>query len=213
MSIPRDDKPFLEAGQTLVCFGDSLTHAAKGYVYFLQQELEKRSIRVINAGLGGDKTPAALTRLQEKVIDEKPDAVSFFFGTNDSVIGRGEWRDEPTVSPQTYEDNLCWMVHLCRLRSETIKKFSINTILPRMEGKGYLDFGECSTPYCQAARKAADRMNTFLVPLDAVFANLWRQNYAKATPEGLLYTTDGCHMTEEGYQIIAQTMLKEWNMI
>ena len=211
--VPKDDKPFLLPGETLVCFGDSLTQAKEGYVSVLQKELEKRSIKVINAGLGGDKTPAALTRLQEKVIDLAPDAVSLFFGSNDALIGKGKWRDEPTVDPVTYEDNLCWIIHLCRLRSEKIRKFSINTILPRFEGHVYREFGLCSTPYCQAARRAADRMNARLVSLDVLFERLWQLNAAKASQDGLLYTIDGCHMTPEGYEIIAEAMLKEWNLL
>lgn len=211
--VPKDDKPFLLPGETLVCFGDSLTQAKEGYVSVLQKELEKRSIKVINAGLGGDKTPAALTRLQEKVIDLAPDAVSLFFGSNDALIGKGKWRDEPVVDPVTYEDNLCWIIHLCRLRSEKIRKFSINTILPRFEGHVYREFGLCSTPYCQAARRAADRMNARLVSLDVLFERLWQQNAAKASQDGLLYTIDGCHMTPEGYEIIAEAMLKEWNLL
>ena len=211
--VPKDDKPFLLPGETLVCFGDSLTQAKEGYVSVLQKELEKRSIKVINAGLGGDKTPAALTRLQEKVIDLAPDAVSLFFGSNDALIGKGKWRDEPVVDPVTYEDNLCWIIHLCRLRSEKIRKFSINTILPRFEGHVYREFGLCSTPYCQAARRAADRMNARLVSLDVLFERLWQRNAAKASQDGLLYTIDGCHMTPEGYEIIAEAMLKEWNLL
>ena len=214
MSIPKDDKPFLLPGETLVCFGDSLTQAKNGYISFLQQELEKRSINVINAGLGGDKTPAALSRLQQAVIDHQPDAVSIFFGGNDAVIGKGQWRDEPVVDPVTFEDNLCWIIHLCRLRSEKIRKFSINTLPFRGEGKSYREFGPSAyTPYCQAARRAADRMNARLVPLDTLFERLWSLHAAEATEDGLLYTIDGCHMTVQGYELIAQAMLKEWNMI
>ena len=212
MSIPKPEGPWLQSGETLVCFGDSLTAAANGYVKFLQEKLQFRGIKVVNAGLGGDKTPQALTRLQKDVIDLQPSAVSIFFGNNDAVIGRGIWRDEPTVSPQTFQDNLKWIIHLCRLRS-SIRKFSINTLTNRMEGRSYLNFGDCLTPYNQAARKAADDMNACLVPLDAVFARLREENYARMSPEGLLYTKDGVHMNEDGYRIVADTMLREWNML
>ena len=212
MSIPKAPGPWLHGGETLLCFGDSLTAAANGYVKFLQETLQLRGVRVINAGLGGDKTPHALTRLKSDVIERKPDAVSLFFGNNDAVVGRGIWRDEPKVSPQTFEDNLKWIIHLCRLLGG-IEKFSINTLTNRMEGRQYLDFGDNRAPYCQAARNAADAMNAHLVPLDAVFADLREKNYTRISPEGLLYTRDGLHMNEEGCRIIADTMLREWNMI
>ena len=130
---------FLEPGETLVCFGDSLTHADPGYVSILQERLPEN--KIINAGVGGDKTPTAFMRFQRDVIDLKPTAVSIFFGTNDAVIGRGVWRDEPVVSPQTFGENLKWIIHLCRLQGG-IRKFSINTIPNRPEGRAYLEIGD-----------------------------------------------------------------------
>ena len=211
MSVPKPEGPWLKQGETLLCFGDSLTANTKGYVSCLQNYLEPKGIRVLNAGLGGDKTPFALTRLKAEVIALKPDAVSIFFGANDAVIGRGEWRDEPVVSPLTYKENLMWIVHICRLLGG-IQKFSINTLPGRMEGKAFLEFGDCRTPYCQAAREAADRMNTRLVPLDTVFQLAWEENRAKVSAEGLLHTTDGIHMTPPANELIAKTMLREWNL-
>ena len=212
MSVPKEEGPWLHAGETLLCFGDSLTAAANGYVKILQETLQLRGVKVINAGLGGDKTPHALTRLRADVIDRKPTAVSIFFGNNDAIIGRGVWRDEPIVSPVTFEDNLKWIIHICRLQGG-IEKFSINTLTPRMEGRQFLDFGDNRGAYCQAARHAADAMNARLVPLDSVFAELREKNYARMLPDGLLYTRDGLHMNDEGNRIIADAMLREWNMI
>ena len=212
MSVPKAEGPWLHEGETLVCFGDSLTAAAEGYIAFLRQALEPRGIRVVNAGVPGDKTPAALTRLKSDVVDAKPDAVSIFFGNNDALIGRGVWRDEPGISPLAFEDNLKWIIHLCRLLGK-IEKFSISTIAPRLEGDQFLDFGDVNRAYCRAARNAADAMNSLLVPLDSVFTLLREENRARMSPEGLLYTRDGLHMNGEGCRIIADAMLRAWRMI
>ena len=56
-------------------------------------------------------------------------------------------------------------------------------------------------------------MNTCLVPLDAVFDELREKNYAKLSPEGLLYTRDGLHLNAEGNRIAADAMLRGWHMI
>ena len=212
MSIVREEGPWLHAGETLLCFGDSLTAAANGYVKTLQEELQFRGVKVLNAGLSGDKTPLALTRLRTDVIDRKPDAVSIFFGNNDSLIGRGEWRDEPVISPLTFEENLKWIIHLCRLLGG-IRKFSINTVAGRLEGRQFHEFGDLRGEYCLAARRAADAMSARLVPLDTVFTELREKNRDNISPEGLFYTKDGLHMNEEGYAIIARTMLREWNLL
>ncbi|MBO7147198.1 MAG: hypothetical protein J6W81_05575 [Lentisphaeria bacterium] len=211
MSVPKPEGPWLNPGETLVCFGDSLTASKNGYVNTLKAKLEPQGIKVINAGLPGDKTPYALTRLVPEVINLKPDAVSIFFGNNDCIIGRGEWRDEPVISPLTFKENLKWIIHLCRLLGN-VKKFSINTMTPKMEGKVYHQFGDIRPAYCLAAREAADEANSRIVPLDTVFAQHWEKNHQNVSDDGLLYTSDGLHMTEEGYRLIAEAMLKEWNM-
>lgn len=207
----EENTPWLKKGETLVCFGDSLTEAPEGYVSYLQEKLEPAGIKVINAGLGGDKSPAALMRLRSDVIDLKPDAVSIFFGNNDGVIGRGCWADEPVISPEAFRDNLVWIVHLCRLYGN-ISKFSINTTPLRPESSQFMDFGFAYLPYARAARDAADLARTLLVPLDAVFYDGWLKNAQNAAPDGKLFTRDGLHMKPEGYKLIADSMLKVWNM-
>ena len=139
-------------------------------------------------------------------------AVNIFFGNNDAVIGRGVWRDEPIVSPQTFEDNLKWIIHLCRLLGG-IRKFSITAIAARMEGRRFSDYGDIRREYCLAARRAADAMDACLVPLDAVFTELREKNIHRFSTEGLLYTMDGLHLNAEGNRIAADTMLHTWNLL
>ena len=207
--IEKLKEAWLKPGETLVCFGDSLTAAQAGYVSVLEETLVPKGIRVINAGLGGDKTPHALTRIISDVIALKPDAVSLFFGANDSVIGRGCWRDEPVVEPLTYRDNLVWMVHICRLKS-AISKFSIAAPTGRIEGAAWHEFGDIRHDYSLMARQAADLSNSVFVPLDTVMDQV--RDTMPATPDGLKLTRDGVHPTPDGYRLIANTMLRAWCM-
>ena len=205
--IEKLTKPWLESRETLVCFGDSLTAAEPGYVSLLEAELAPKGIHVVNAGLGGDKTPQALTRLVADVLDRKPDAVSLFFGANDAVIGRGCWRDEPVVEPVTYRDNLVWMVHLCRQLGK-VSRFSIAAPAGRLEGASWHEFGDIRREYALMARQAADLAGALFVPLDTVLDQA-RDNMP-ATPQGLKLTVDGTHPNADGYRLIAETMLKTW---
>jgi len=200
--------PWLESGEKLVCLGDSLTAAENGYVGILKKKLGEKKVDVINAGLGGDKTPAALSRLRASVIDLKPDAVSIFLGANDAAVGRGVWADEPRVEPSAYKSNLIWIVHLCRLAG--IKKFSIATPAGQFEGAALAAYGAAAMPiYCLAAREAAEESKARLVPLDAAFAMEW-QTHGGSAKGGLLLTVDGVHMTQAGNELIASTMLATW---
>ena len=195
---------FLEPGETLVCFGDSLTHADPGYVSILQERLPENT--VINAGVGGDKTPTALMRFRTDVIERHPDALSIFLGTNDSLVGRGRWADEPMISAEAYRCNLVWMAHTAMLNG--IKKVSIVTPLAEPEGDNWYEQGDIYAEYCLAARAAANELSLRIVPVDTMFRDEWRKHPGHT---GLLLTKDGVHPTEEGYKLIAETFLKAWN--
>ncbi len=196
---------FLEPGETVVCFGDSLTAATPGYVSFLQEKLTEN--QVVNAGRGGDKTPWALTRFQADVLDRKPDALSILLGANDAAVGRGCWADEPMISPEAYRCNLVWMTHLARQAG--IRKVSIATPLAAFEGATFEEQGDILSLYCLAARQAANETKARFVPLDAMFREEWAKHPGHT---GLLLTRDGTHPTEDGYRLISETIVRAWRM-
>ena len=202
-----DTSAWLESGDTLVCFGDSITAAPDGYVAILQELLAPLNIKVINAGRGGDKTPWALTRFQQ-ILDSKPSAISIYLGTNDSVIGHRRWADEPVVPVEAYKCNLIWMAYLARQAG--IKKISITPPAWRFEGELYVEFGECMELYRAAARDAADAAQCRFVPLDIVFAEEWAKHPGHT---GLLLTKDGVHMNGKGNLLIAETMFRTWQNV
>lgn len=201
------EEPWLKPGETLACFGDSITANKNYYIKYLREALEPGGIKIVNAGRSGDKTPMALTRIAE-LAAEKPDAVLIFFGANDSVIGKGRWRDEPIVSPEAFRDNLLWIIHY--LRQKGVKKFSIVAPPGCCEGNALLEFGESCPPYARMARVVADMSNSVLVPLDAVFSSEHRKR--PECPMALDLTRDGVHFSEKGSKLAAETMLKAWNM-
>ena len=203
------DKPFLEAGDKLVCFGDSLTARPEGYFHYLEKALVPKGIVLINSGVSGDKTPAALTRLERDVISHTPSAVSIFFGTNDAIHGHGRWSHEPEVAWQTLRDNLKWMIHLCRLKG--IKKFSINILPGENEGVALAEYGY-REPHIHATRLAAEETGTILVPLDYVFREGAKIHEYERDEQGLYYTCDGLHHTPQSAELIAKTMFHCWNM-
>ena len=198
---------WLKPGEKLVCFGDSITANENYYIKYLREALGTNGVKVVNAGLSGDKTPMALTRIRD-VAAEKPDAVMIFFGANDSVIGRARWRDEPTVSPEAYRDNILWMVHY--LKRAGVRKFSIVAPPGCCEGDALLEYGASCPPYAAMARLAADRCDAVPVPLDIAFASEHKRN--PESPMRLDLTRDGVHFSEKGSKLAAETMLTAWNM-
>jgi lysophospholipase L1-like esterase len=86
---PEKDNTALSLGDTIVCFGDSLTSgtgASKGMDY--PSQLSKMiSKPVINAGVPGDTTASALKRLDQDVLSRLPDMVLITLGGNDLKNG------------------------------------------------------------------------------------------------------------------------------
>ena len=85
LSPPPPVKNARPAGETIICFGDSLTHgtgASPGMDY--PSQLSRRIGRpVINAGIPGDTTDTALARLERDVLDRSPRIVLITLGGND----------------------------------------------------------------------------------------------------------------------------------
>ena len=78
------------AGETIICFGDSLTEgvgasAGEDYPSVLSRQLGSS---VINAGVRGDTTAAALERLTDEVLDKNPRLVILLLGGNDFLRQR-----------------------------------------------------------------------------------------------------------------------------
>lgn len=195
---------WLKSGEKLVCYGDSIT-ALPGYFDIVSNRLARTGVKVVNAGRGGDNSATALMRIAD-VVALKPDAVLIFFGTNDSAAGRGRWVGEPTIEPETYRDNLLWMIH--RLRQNGVKKFSVAATAGRIEGEAYLEFGRRRDLYNLMARNVAERANALFVPLDIVFDAA--RDCRKADAKGRMFTVDDVHLTPEGSALAAETMLKAW---
>ena len=206
--IPPLAGPWLKPGETLACYGDSLTDWEPGYVTILREELAKWGVKVVNAGHAGDNTCTGLARVRE-VAALKADAVLIFFGTNDSACGRGWWRDEPTICPEGYRDNLRWMVHYLRKWGK-VKKFSIAPAAGRIEGGHYRQFGNGREAYNLMTRDAADWANAVFVPLDVVFDEARKTKPFDA--KGYQFTRDCVHFNEEGCKLVVKTMLEAWKM-
>ena len=111
----------LERGEavTIAAFGDSITAggeaSAPERIYWqrwasaLQARFPKAKITAVNSATGGDTTVQGLQRLQQKVLDRKPDVVLVAFGMNDQNIG--------SVPLDRFEANLGELVD--RIRKDT----------------------------------------------------------------------------------------------
>ena len=87
-------EPFRD-GDTVVFFGDSITHAGHYHKYiadFYRTRYPERRIRFVNSGIGGDTAAGAMKRIPEDIAEYDPTWVVFHFGMND--VDRGSYFDE-----------------------------------------------------------------------------------------------------------------------
>ena len=202
------NEPFLKENDTLVCWGDSLTSDRNSYVGFLSEELSHMNIKVVNAGRKGDKTPLALMRLENVLFKQNFDALAIFLGVNDAIVGRGRWADEPFINPQTFFDNMVWMISHIRTFLGN-KKISVIVPYSPFEAEAYYEFGDCVRPYMQKARDVAAFMNCRMVPLDLKYDEFRK---AKGPVSEKILTYDGVHPTRELGEFTADIILQSWGM-
>jgi acyl-CoA thioesterase-1 len=131
-------------GQTIICFGDSLTYgtgAGKGMDY--PSQLSKMIGKpVVNAGVPGDTTTRALRRLERDVLSKSPDLVLITLGGNDLKNG---------VAKELAFENLKSIV-------ESIQNTGAKVIL------GGLRFPIRDRGFGRAYRQLADDTGAILIP-------------------------------------------------
>ena len=198
---------------TIVMLGDSITKGVRSGVTAEQTFaalVEKgmlnqgRAARVINAGIGGERTDQALKRLDQTIklpSDSQPDIVTVMYGTNDSYVDKGATTSRITVDE--YRSNLQTIV--AQLLSRGILPVLMTE--PRWsESAATNGLGENPNvrlePYVVACRETATQWRVPLIDHYATWTN------AKAAGTDLhAWTTDGCHPNPAGHQQLAELML------
>jgi acyl-CoA thioesterase I len=169
----------------LVCFGDSLTAGYgvgldESYPAFLQRELDERGLefRVVNEGVSGDTTSAALQRV-DMALAHRPAWVVMALGGNDGLRG---------LPTDAMEANLRQMVE--RFRSSGARVVVAGITLPPNFGAEYI--GEFHRAFGRAAKQTGVPLLPYL--LDGVGG------------DEALNLGDGIHPNARGNRIVARTV-------
>lgn len=139
-------------GSNIVALGDSLTEGiggnGRGYPEIVSERL---GTPIINAGRAGDTTADALGRLEQDVLDRKPDIVLVALGGNDAL--RRIPQDETFAN--------------LRIITERIQTSGAVTILVGVRGRALSD------PYDERFERLAQETRSFYIPdiLDGLFGD------------------------------------------
>lgn len=176
----------------LVALGDSLTEGLgvepqEAYPAQLQARLQEAGIKweVVNAGLSGETSSGALSRL-DWVMRTEPDAVLLATGANDGLRG---------IDPEITAGNLDAIV--TKLKADGVKVMLVGMKAPPNLGADYTEEFEAIYP------EVAQKQNVPLIPF-------LLEGVAKV-PE--LNQEDGKHPTAEGYTKVVDLIfddVKNW---
>jgi len=207
---------FIQEGSTILFQGDSITDVGRnrddimnlgmGYPMMVHSWLAamhpEKKVRIINKGIGGDKTGMLLGRWQEDALDLKPDVISILIGINDT------WRrydsNDPT-SVETFESNYRKILEMTRNETDALVVLMEPFVLPVPEDRN--TWREDLDPKIQVVRKLAREFGTLFVPLDGIFAA------ASMLRDPGFWAPDGVHPSNPGHALIARSWLQTMKVL
>jgi lysophospholipase L1-like esterase len=197
------DKP-----KKVIFFGDSITQAGvqpTGYITKLGQMIEKQGLKdnfeLIGAGIGGNKIYDLYLRLEDDVLNKKPDLVIIYIGVNDvwhkATSGTGTDADKFVKFYQA-------VINKIQTNGAKVVLCTPATIGEKTDFSNQQD-GDMNN-YSNIIRGLAAKNNLPLVDLRKEFLEYNLKNNPENKDRGIL-TTDRVHLNELGNQFVADKML------
>ncbi|WP_395804529.1 SGNH/GDSL hydrolase family protein [Daejeonella sp.] len=198
----------IQKSPKVIFFGDSITEAGVkpgGYIFIMQDKIKQGTApnyELIGSGIGGNKVYDLYLRLQEDVLDKKPDVVVIYIGVNDV------WHKQ---SSQTGTDPdkfvAFYSAIIKKLQSSGIKVIICTpaVIGERTDFTNQLD-GDLNR-YSEMIRKLAISYGCGLIDIRKSFLDYNLANNPQNKESGIL-TSDRVHLNQAGNQMLAELMFK-----
>lgn len=188
----------------IIFFGDSITQqgiSKNGYVSLIKKSLDSTQYDVIGAGIGGNKIYDLYLRLEEDVLDKKPDLVVIYVGINDV------WHKQSSHTGTDYPKFLKFYQALINKIQGVGSKVVLCT--PSVIGEkkdGNNDLDEELNKYAAGIRELAAKNNLPLCDLRKAFTAYEATNNTEDKEKGIL-TNDRVHLNEAGNKLVADQLL------
>lgn len=202
----------LDANSTILFQGDSITDAGRrdapdglggGYVAMIRALLSTKGgtarYKILNRGIGGDRSAELLARWKADCLDIKPDLLSIMIGVNDVWRLMGEWEGQKFISFEEYCANCRELVG--QARAAGIKHIAL------MSPSAISDNND--PVICGHLDQRADFIKALAAEIKAVYVPIReaQKRSFKLYPE-IKWTADGCHPTAAGHALFAQTWIE-----
>lgn len=188
----------------IIFFGDSITQAGVqpgGYVDLIKKALDPAKYDVIGAGIGGNKVYDLYLRMEEDVLNKKPDLVVIYIGVNDV------WHKLSSKTGTDYDKFINFYQALINKIQKNGAKVVVCTPAVIGEKKnGANEMDKDLDRYAGAIRDLAAKNNLPLCDLRSIFKAYDAENNPEDKDRGIL-TSDGVHLNEKGNHTLAEKLL------
>ena len=181
---------------TIVALGDSLTQGwmvSRGYIDFLvgmlRVKFPESKFKLVNSGIPGDTADSGLYRLMGDVLYYNPDCVFVQYAINDAFSGFTE---------QQFKKNVKDIV-------EKIKENTNADII--LITSGYIGDNDDNRRVERYYQQLTALGEDFRIPVAPVH-EYWKKKITDGIPLESLVQYDGVHPTEEGYRLMAEAVMK-----
>ena len=199
LSIAMKPKP-----KKVIFFGDSITQQgmrANGYISLLKKKVDSTKFELIGAGIGGNKVYDLYLRMEDDVLNKKPDLVFIYVGINDV------WHKLGAKTGTDYDKYLKFYQALINKIQATGSKVVLCTpsvIGEKKNGTNEID-GDLDK-YAAGIRELAKKNNLPLCDLRKAFIDYEIANNPEDKDRGIL-TSDKVHLNDTGNKFVAEQML------
>mgnify|MGYP006167341235 FL=1 len=199
LSMAMKPKP-----KKVIFFGDSITQMGvwkNGYIDVLKKSLDSTKFELIGAGIGGNKVYDLYLRMEDDVLNKKPDLVFIYVGINDV------WHKLGAKTGTDYDKYLKFYQALINKIQANGSKVVLCT--PTVIGEKKNNANEVDADlnkYADGVRGLATKNNLPLCDLRKAFVDYENANNTEDKEKGIL-TTDRVHLNDVGNKLVADTML------
>ena len=188
----------------VIFFGDSITQAGvqgNGYINLLKKKLDPTQYELIGAGISGNKVYDLYLRMEDDVLNKKPDLVFIYVGINDV------WHKLGAKTGTDYDKYLKFyqaLINKIQANGSKVVLCTPTVIGEKKDGTNEVDVD--LNKYTAGVRELAAKNNLPLCDLRKAFMDYETANNTEDKEKGVL-TNDKVHLNDIGNKLVADTML------
>jgi isoamyl acetate esterase len=188
----------------IIFFGDSITAAGikpGGYVDLIKKDLDPAKYEIIGAGIGGNKVYDLYLRMEDDVLNKKPDLVVIYIGVNDV------WHKLTSKTGTDYDKFVKFyqgLINKIQAGGAKVVLCTPAVIGEKKNGANVMDAD--LDKYSGAVRDLAAKNNLPIADLRKLFTDYEKANNPGDLEKGIL-TSDGVHLNDKGNRALADTLL------